>query len=263
MRYCLLLLTLLMLGGCNQTINQPLQVREFGSVKNFLHNEKNTKALAVFRKVDKNVVEVSSQSGLFVVSNPDDVDVYVNKQRQLPDGYVPPDLIEPKVAHYADSGDDRRLMRAEAAEALEALFEAATTEGLDLVAMSGYRSYDRQAIIFQNNVDRNGEEHARMFSAQPGTSEHQTGLAMDISAASASFALEQAFSNTDEGSWLAEQAHKFGFIIRYPEDKMAITGYAYEPWHVRYVGNDIAQAIYQKNLTLEEYFGYHFEEDNS
>ena len=91
--------------------------------------------------------------------------------------------------------------------------------------------------------------------AYPGQSEHQTGLAMDVSCQSVGFTLEEDFGQTTEGIWLSENAHKFGFIIRYGKDTTNITGYSYEPWHIRYVGKDAAKEIYDLNITLEEYLG--------
>ncbi|MCZ0702056.1 LAS superfamily LD-carboxypeptidase LdcB [Natronobacillus azotifigens] len=207
-------------------------------------------------EIDEHIAEIDEETDTVVVSNPDSIEVMVNKQRRLPEGYEPTDLVDPNVSHAVGQGDPRRLMRAEAAEALESLFAHAESEGLELVAVSGYRSYDRQKVIYENNVAARGQEHADQFSARPGTSEHQTGLAMDISAASVALALDQAFEQTSEGSWVAEHAHLHGFILRYPDGKTDITGYAYEPWHFRYVGEELATEIYEKDLTLEEYFGY-------
>ncbi|MDL4842728.1 M15 family metallopeptidase [Aquibacillus rhizosphaerae] len=205
---------------------------------------------------DEAVNEDANNSGLTVVDNPNSIEVFVNKQRKLPDGWNPSNLVVPNVPFYFDEYLPKKQMKQVAANALEELFNAAESEGLNLVAASGYRSYDRQKVIYENNVATNGKEHADKFSAQPGTSEHQTGLAMDVTTAEVAFALEQTFKQTSEGSWLAENAHKFGFIIRYPEGKSDITGYSYEPWHIRYVGNEIAKEIYEKGITLEEYFGY-------
>jgi D-alanyl-D-alanine carboxypeptidase len=189
-----------------------------------------------------------------VVTNQDSVAVVVNKQRALPDGYEPSDLVEPNVKFSFNEKVEKRLMRKEAAEALESLFAGAKDDGYDLFAVSGYRSYKRQVTVFNSSVQRNGREHAEKFSAEPGKSEHQTGLAMDVSSQSANFGLEQSFSQTDEGQWLAEHAADYGFVIRYPEGKEEITGYLYEPWHVRYVGIETAKDIASQGVTLEEYF---------
>lgn len=189
------------------------------------------------------------------VENPTSMEVLVNKKRKLPDGYVPPDLVVPEVPFYFEEFHPKKQMRQKAATALDKLFKAAEQAGLELVAASGYRSYDRQKQIYENNVATKGRKEADKFSARPGTSEHQTGLAMDVTTADVAFALKQTFKQTDEGSWLAKRAHGYGFIIRYPEGKSEVTGYSYEPWHLRYVGKDIAAEIHEKKITLEEYFG--------
>ena len=144
------------------------------------------------------------------------------------------------------------MLRKDAADALESMFEAAKKEGLELTAVSGYRSYKRQKSLHDTYVRRQGKAEADSVSAIPGTSEHQTGLAMDISSKSAKFQLEPIFGETNEGKWVAKHAHEFGFVIRYLEDKTETTEYSYEPWHLRYVGNPYATYIYKHHLTLEE-----------
>ncbi|WLR49548.1 M15 family metallopeptidase [Halobacillus litoralis] len=126
---------------------------------------------------------------------------------------------------------------------------------MELVAASGYRSYDRQKRIYDRNVEVYGKEETDTFSAQPGTSEHQTGLAMDVTSAQVAFKLEQSFGETSEGEWLADHAHEYGFIIRYREGAKDITGYMYEPWHLRYVGKEISSDVHEQAVTLEEFFG--------
>ncbi|SHM48472.1 M15 family metallopeptidase [Gracilibacillus kekensis] len=197
------------------------------------------------------------EDGLKVIDNPTSVELVVNKQRKLPDGYEPGDLVDANVPYHpsAGEGNPKRLLRQVAADALEELFQAAEADGLDLIAVSGYRSAQRQKQLYENSVAKNGQEHADKFSAKPGTSEHQTGLAMDVASAALVAVLEQSFIETDEGKWLEDNAHKYGFIIRYPEGKEEITGYGYEPWHLRYVGEEMATEIYQAQTTLEEYFG--------
>jgi LAS superfamily LD-carboxypeptidase LdcB len=146
-------------------------------------------------------------------------------------------------------------MRKEAASALEEMFRAAKADGINLYAVSGYRSYARQEAIFASNVRKYGLEKANQFSAKPGQSEHQTGLAMDITCTSVSYGLTQRFGSTKEGIWVKENANKFGFILRYQQGKESITGYQYEPWHLRYVGKEAAKEITERNVTLEEYLG--------
>lgn len=211
------------------------------------------------QKAAENITGIDKETGLYIVSNPNSLQVYVNKNRRLPVGHSPSDLVEPNVTHTKPKGDERRLLRADAASALEDLFAAASEEGLDIVAVSGYRSNATQASIYQGHINRSGQDFADRYSARPGTSEHESGLAMDVSAAVVGFGLEEAFKGTDEGTWINNHAYRFGFIIRYPEGKEHITGFAFEPWHIRYVGKELAEQLYQSGLTLEEYFGYHYE----
>lgn len=187
-------------------------------------------------------------------TTPDSILVLVNKERPLPADYKPADLVEPNVPFSFAEKVEKRLMRAEAARALERLFAASEEEGLSLYAVSGFRSYERQEAIFAYNASLHGEEKANQFSARPGQSEHQTGLAMDVSSPAVQFDLIEEFANTPEGKWLAENAARFGFIIRYPKDKTEITQYQYEPWHLRYVGIEAALEMAEQNLTLEEYY---------
>ncbi|GIO88898.1 M15 family metallopeptidase [Paenibacillus lactis] len=216
----------------------------------------NEPADPVMAKRSENALQatVQEENGKQVVTNPDAVTVVVNKQRSLPDGYEPNDLVEPNVPFSFDGPHEKRMLRQEAAKALEELFAAAEADGMELRAVSGYRSYDRQKVIYENNVRTKGEAEANRVSAVPGTSEHQTGLTIDVSSPSAGNALEEAFGHTEEGEWLARRAPEFGFIIRYPEGAEDITGYVYEPWHIRYVGKDLAPDIAKNGLTLEEYF---------
>ena len=131
----------------------------------------------------------------------------------------------------------------------ERLADEAKSQGLNIYISSGYRSYGTQSSIYQDNVSKYGEAIADTFSARPGYSEHQTGLAIDVNT------VDDSFAGTPEARWLADHAHEYGFIIRYPEGKEDITGYQYEPWHIRYLGIDTATAVYNSGLTLEEYLG--------
>ncbi|MFS0873240.1 D-alanyl-D-alanine carboxypeptidase family protein [Paenibacillus xylanilyticus] len=189
-----------------------------------------------------------------VVTNAEAMTVIVNKQRSLPEGYEPNDLVEPNVPFSFDGPHEKRHMRKEAAEALEKLFAGAEADGIELRAVSGYRSYERQVSIYNNNVKTKGQEYTDRVSSKPGRSEHQTGLAMDVSSPSVGNALEEVFGTSKEGQWLAEHAAEYGFVIRYLEGEEDITGYVYEPWHIRYVGTDLAPDIVKSGLTLEEYF---------
>lgn len=190
-----------------------------------------------------------------VVAEPQSVAVLVNKQRKLPENYTPNDLVFPKVPYLLPEKSEKRKMRKEAAAALEELFAAAKADGVALAGVSAYRSHAYQKALFNRYVQKDGVEKARTYSAVPGTSEHETGLAIDVSGVDGKCAATSCFGGTKEALWLAEHAAEHGFIIRYPDGKEAITGYMYEPWHLRYVGVEIAKQISEQGITLEEYSG--------
>lgn len=196
----------------------------------------------------------SDRRPVALVPDPTSITVLVNKEYALPADYVPPDLVEPDVRFIFAEKHEKRLMRAEAARALEEMFRAAEEDGIYLAGVSGYRSYETQEWLFNYYVELQGEETARRYSAEPGHSEHQTGLVMDVSGSTGACAADDCFAGTPEAEWLAENSWKYGFIIRYPEGKEDITGYAYEPWHVRYVGKELAAELYASGMTMEEYF---------
>ncbi|MCT4612413.1 MAG: M15 family metallopeptidase [Clostridia bacterium] len=184
------------------------------------------------------------------VVNPDDILVLVNKDSYLPVDYEPSDLVE---AHTKCYGVNNKLRKI-AADNMKDLVEAAMEESeYELILTSCYRSYGYQERLFGNYVKRSGLEKANTYSARPGESEHQTGLVADITTIKMGGLLKEEFGDTEEGIWLANNAHKYGFIIRYLKGKEDITGYQYEPWHIRYVGKEVATYIYENNITLEEY----------
>ena len=184
--------------------------------------------------------------------DPTDILILVNKQNRAP--AVPVTLVKPDVTPTRESVAENIYMRPEAASALEALFEGAAEAGLTLYATSGYRSYSTQKAIFNRKAAERGEQAANRSVAKPGYSEHQTGLAMDIEGETTlGTGLTEAFGESPEGIWVAEHCHEYGFIIRYPKDKTNITGYIYEPWHIRYVGVEAATEITELGVTFEEY----------
>ena len=181
----------------------------------------------------------------------------VNAGHRVSKVYVPEDLLLPKVATRKDSLQENILMRKEAAEALEVMFEAALkVQNYTLYAASGYRSFGIQQILFNTKVEEVGSrEKAQRRVAPAGTSEHQLGLAIDIQAPS-QLNLSQAFGSTEEGKWAGENAHRFGYILRYKKQWSDITGISDEPWHFRYVGIAHSTAIYQLDIPLETYVEY-------
>ncbi len=179
--------------------------------------------------------------------------VVVNKKYSLPIDYKPSDLVVPNVSFSYSGVLEQSYMRAPAAKQMEKMFAAAKKEGVTLNAVSGFRSGERQKVLYNNYVARDGKAAADQYSARPGHSEHQTGLTFDISAPSVGNGLTAALGDTKEGKWIANNAAKYGFIVRYDRGFQSRTGYTYEPWHIRYVGVDVATQIKNNGQTLEEY----------
>ncbi|WP_199616673.1 M15 family metallopeptidase [Paenibacillus alkalitolerans] len=201
---------------------------------------------------------VTADSGQLVVepatAAPESIAALVNKQYALPEDYEPSDLVYPDVDFTFDEKIDKRKLRKVAADALEEMFEAAKEDGIFLAGVSGYRSHDTQKALFNRYVKKDGLENARRYSAEPGHSEHQTGLAIDVSGSNGKCAAQDCFAGTKEAEWLEKHAAEYGFIIRYPKEKESITGYKYEPWHLRYIGVELALSITSQGITLEEYY---------
>lgn len=173
--------------------------------------------------------------------------IIANKTYPLPSSYVPKNT-------HTDAGNQKYCQTCIVNDAWDAwtLMKAdATSLGLNIWIQSGYRSYEAQKGLYDKYVSRDGKLAADTYSARPGHSEHQTGYAFDLNS------ITDAFANTNEGKWVNENAYKYGFIIRYPKGKEDITGYKYESWHLRYVGKDLAEKLYNNGdwITMEEYFG--------
>lgn len=174
--------------------------------------------------------------------------IIVNKDYSIKDTYIPTNTYK-KVNE--DTKSCATCIIREVYDAFTFMQEAAKEKDLKLWIQSGYRSYNYQKMLYENYVKKDGEEKASLYSAHAGHSEHQTGLAIDLNTVTSSFA------NTKEGKWVFENAYKYGFIIRYPQGKEEETGYNYEPWHLRYVGIELATILYNNGnwITLESYFG--------
>lgn len=190
------------------------------------------------------------------LDDPASIWVIANKRRPLqPSNYTPNDLTLPLVTLRLSAHDEEMQLRAPAATALEQLFAAAKTDGLYLMLSSAFRSYGYQKGLYNRYVQQQGQAVADTQSARPGYSEHQTGLAADIEPASRECEVEQCFADLPEGQWVAQNAYKYGFVVRYQKDQDQVTGYIYEPWHLRYVGKELAQELHnQSNPTLEVFF---------
>ncbi|MFY0744406.1 M15 family metallopeptidase [Solibacillus silvestris] len=187
--------------------------------------------------------EVELENGYIVGQKPATEPTFVkgvliaNKKNPLPATY--------------NKGEDPK-----ARAAFEKMAKAAMEDGLELVAFSGFRSYDYQKTLYDRYVKRDGKEAADRYSARPGYSEHQTGLAFDIGEKGREeLWLTNEFGQTEAGQWLAKNAHKYGFILRYPKGKEDITGFMHESWHFRYLEGELAEKVYEAGVTLEEYLG--------
>jgi len=176
----------------------------------------------------------------------------INKNHQSESDYVPRNLIKAEVPFLSSASSEEMLMQKHAAEALKEMFEAADKQGLKLFGVSAYRSFDSQQSLYNEKLKSRGKNYVDSYVAVPGESEHQTGLAIDIRGSSSSNSSKD-FGQTKEGTWVRNNCQNFGFIIRYPKGKENITGYSYEPWHIRYVGQDVAEKIKESNIVLEEY----------
>lgn len=180
----------------------------------------------------------------------------VNKHYLLDKEYIPEDLVAIS-QKYAWGKKNSKQIRQKTYEAFLEMWHAAETDGYYLMINSAYRSYSDQEEIYNNYKDKRGKKYADSIAARPGASEHQTGLAIDV------FGLKNSnkneFENTEEAKWLAQNAYKFGFILRYPKQKENITGYNFEPWHYRYVGTKVAKYCFENDITYEEYYAFFVE----
>ncbi len=182
-----------------------------------------------------------------------DILILVNKKHPVNALFTPNFLVTPAIPYKKPIKLEKTKMVCQAAISLTAMIKESRLDGMSIIGISAYRSYETQRNIFLRSVMKKGLRHAEQYIALPGYSEHQTGLAIDVSSPDCSFELDEAFAGTKEYGWIKKHAHLYGYIIRYPKGKEEITGYAYEPWHIRYVGVEAATLIHDKGITLEEY----------
>ena len=201
--------------------------------------------------LDKDFYEVEYETDTSL-----DTQMLVNKYYLLSSDYAPDDLVSvPQTYSWGELGSQK--VREVAYNAFLDMWHAAEQEGYYLMINSSYRSYQDQEAVYNNYKSSSGQKYADSIAARPGSSEHQTGLAIDIF--SKTNTNRNSFTDSPEAKWLEDNAHIYGFILRYPEDKVDITGYNYESWHFRYVGEDIATYIYEHDITFEEYYAYFIE----
>lgn len=174
----------------------------------------------------------------------------VNKYNYLPENYNPNDIVD--VKNWYCYGENK--IKEEVYQKFIEMFNVAKGEDKKLIISSGYRTYEEQKETYNNYVDRYGTKKGDALAARPGFSEHETGLTLDITTGSAT---KDTFEDTEEFKWLKENSYKYGFILRYPKNKEDITGYAYEPWHYRYVGVEVATKIHELDITFDEYYAYY------
>lgn len=221
-------------------------------------NEKPPAAKTVKPAITTSPAPADFNKSLYSIDDPVSPWAVINKRRPLqPKTYVPTDLIVANVQLRSNITSNERQLRSVTAEALRRLADAAKADGLTVTLQSGYRSYDFQANLYNRYVSQQGQAVADTQSARAGHSEHQTGLALDVGGTtSPACNLETCFAISPEGKWITLNAYKYGFIIRYPAGKTSVTGYMYEPWHLRYVGTELSMELRAKSdLTMEEFFG--------
>ena len=179
--------------------------------------------------------------------------ILVNKFYRLDMDYIRNDITNINLKYaYADQSASLTVI-----EAFDQMWNDVKNElNVHLMVNSSYRSYETQQLVY-DDFKKVSQKYADDYAARPGHSEHQTGLAIDI--ASLEHPREKEFSVSLEYEWLKQNAHKYGFILRYPEGKQNLTGYETESWHFRYVGVDIAKQIYEENITFDEYYAYYIE----
>lgn len=183
--------------------------------------------------------------------NMDNLLILINRTHPVTDEYLPEDLESVQIPTVYS--EETLKLRKEAKEALERMILDAKKEGLTICGVVGYRSFETQKEIYTNSIIKQGLSHTRMYTAFPGTSEHQTGLAVDLTTPECNNEVTHEFKNTKEYEWLLANSYKYGFVLRYPLGSEDITGYGYESWHFRYVTVEHAKKMYEDNLVLEEY----------
>ncbi|MBS5113294.1 MAG: M15 family metallopeptidase [Coprobacillus cateniformis] len=187
----------------------------------------------------------------YIVNEPESLTLLIKKGFQLPESYIPSDLKDVNIPIAKDC--ENKQLRKDAAQSLEKMSQAALKENLHLALNSGYRSFQQQKAIYDDYFQKYDAKTAAGLVALPGSSEHQLGLSVDLTSQSVIDGKWRFFGDTPEYKWVIENAHHYGFILRYPQNKSNITGTTNEPWHFRYVGLEVAKIIYENNWTLEDY----------
>lgn len=245
--------TVIIVGGIYIGINKNRVNIEGNNNESVINEGQNEVLLASIdgNNLNNNQDKINEEIGRLeeILNNP--FFILVNKDNKLSEDYVPNNLklSEIKFLDYIETRD----LESTTADALKEMFDAALEDGVTLLGASGYRSYNIQKNLYDSRVASMGEERTSLYTAQPGASEHQTGLAIDILSSDYQN-LDDGFENSKGFEWLINNCYKYGFILRYLEGKEDITGYNYEPWHFRYIGNvEIAKDIMERGIVFEEY----------
>ena len=254
-------------------------------IKYFLNNEKNSKIISLIKEkyylnknFDKYIEYLNDNPTLDTETIVRDINIHlnydfyeqtykantnldtailVNKYYYLESDYIPDDLVNISQTYsWGENGSQKT--RQVVYDAFIDMWNAANKEGYYLMVNSSFRNYQDQESVYNAYKNTSGETYANSIATKPGFSEHQTGLALDIF--SKSNTNKNTFKDTPEAKWLKENAYKYGFILRYPEEFEEVTGITFEPWHYRYVGKDIAKYIYENNITFDEYYAYFLED---
>ena len=181
-----------------------------------------------------------------------DITILTNRYYKLEENFLPTDLVDMNLQFAYDN----QKIRQEVNTAYMQMAKAAKEENITLIVGTSYRRYEKQEEIYDSTVRKNGQSIADTLVAKAGHSEHQTGLALDIF----TYGSNEEFESSNAYLWLKENCYKYGFIERYPKDAEEITGFSYEPWHYRYVGDEIAKIIHEENITFDEYYTYYIEQ---
>ena len=213
----------------------------------------NLSAEQVVLKVNTNL-DQEFYTNISEALEPNSLEVLCNKFYQLSSSFEPTDLVSVKDGYYVQDGKSY-LLSQRALTAFIEMSDAAKKDGVSIKIISAYRTYTYQENLYNKYTANNGKAAADRFSARPGHSEHETGLAIDIND------VAQAFENTEAFQWLSENSYKYGYILRYPKGKEDTTGYMYEPWHYRYLGADLATKVHNSNLTYDEYYAKYLLKD--
>jgi len=214
-------------------------LERYNNYKNKTNKDIQTIVTYININLDKEFYEDSK-----LVTNPNDLTVIVNKYNHIDKDFVPNNLVT-----LFDSKNNAKMVK-EAADAYKKFIEAANRDGLTLESTTAYRSYSFQNTLYTNYVKEDGKELADTYSARPGSSEHQLGLAVDLNNPN----VEGKRLSDNDYKWVLENSYKYGFIVRYTKDGIPITGYMEEPWHIRYLGIELATKVYESGLTYEEYY---------